>query len=254
MAYTDRFMLFTFVFMRMTGCIGFNPIFGRRNISSIIKAGFIFVLSMVLYFYSEEFIVPVSNSLEYGILLLKELAVGFIIGSVMNFFLYVIIFAGEILDLQMGISMSKIYDAQSNTSIALTATFYNILFIFLFFTLDGHLTLLQIILTSSRIVPYGSVVIRPEIATFMLDIFCQCTVLAVKFTFPLLAIEFLTEIGVGILMKVNPQINVFVVNIQMKILVGFIIILLLFTPLANYLVNLISLMLEKITEALVFMR
>ena len=48
----------------------------------------------------------------------------------------------------------------------------------------------------------------------MIDIFTLCTILAIKLSFPLLAIEFLSEIGVGIIIKSIPQVNVFVINLS----------------------------------------
>ena len=77
----------------------------------------------------------------------------------------------------------------------------------------------------------------------MLEIFTQCIVMAVKFAFPIMAIEFITEIAVGILMKVIPQINVFVVNIQAKVLVGLLMLIFLFSPMSDYVGFIISQML-----------
>lgn len=254
MAFTEQLVLFSFILMRISGCILFNPIFGRKNIPALVKAGMIMVLTYAVFSFSEGTPIFISSYLEYGILLLKEAFVGFVLGMVANFFLYVIIFAGEIIDMQMGISMSKIYDAQSNASIALTATFYNMLFMLLFFSVDGHVTLMRILITTGQIVPYGQITISPEVTYFMVELFSQCTMLAMKFTFPILGIEFLIEVGVGILMRAIPQINVFVVNIQVKIFVGFILMLVLFTPLGEYLLNLITIMLETINHSLTVLR
>jgi len=74
----------------------------------------------------------------------------------------------------------------------------------------------------------------------ILDIFCQCTILGVKMTLPIAGMVFLLEIGVGILMKAIPQINVFVLNIQAKILVGIVMIVVIFSPLSDYIERVIT--------------
>lgn len=244
---TEGFMLLSLVFMRITGCILFNPILGRRNIPAIVKSGFIMVLTIIVYTYSQDILViDVKTPIEYGLLLFKEFAVGYVLGTVVNMFLYLIIFAGEIIDLQLGISMAKVFDAQSNSSLAVSASFFNAFFLMLFFVADGHLALIKIMITSNEIIAYGNVTLNPEISMAVLSVFTECTLLAMKFSFPIFAVEFLAEMGVGILMKTIPQINVFVVNIQAKLVIGLFLLLFFFSPMANFLENMIFMMFDAI--------
>ncbi|MEG1779380.1 MAG: flagellar biosynthetic protein FliR, partial [Oscillospiraceae bacterium] len=210
-----------FILARMSGCIFLNPIFGRRNVPAIVKASIVMVLTLLFYSYSPLKIAPIGTVLEYTVLLLKEFAVGYTIGFIMYIFSSIIILGGEMIDFQIGISMAKVFDAQSNMSVALSATFYNIIYMFLFFAGNAHLTLIKIMLNSSKIVPYGNVLFGQDIAIYIVNLFCESTVLAMKFAMPIIGIGFMIEIGVGILMKIIPQINIFVVNIQLKLLVGF---------------------------------
>ncbi len=249
-----RLMLFSLIFMRMSGCILFNPILGRRNIPTVIKSGLIMVLTIVLYQASAESFPEPVTVVEYSLLLLKELAVGYITGFAVTLFLYVILFAGEIIDYQMGISMSKVYDAQSNASISISATVYNAMFMLLFFAADGHIAILQIFLTSSEIVPYGSIVIQDGISQALLDLFVQCTVFGMNFAFPIFAAEFLGEVGVGVLMKTIPQINVFVVNLQTKLLLGMALMLIMISPMGEYLKNLIYEMITTLGDLLILLK
>ncbi len=249
----DNILLLSLIMMRVSGCILFNPILGRRNVPGLVKGGIIIVLSVILMTSQQYPSVTAVNTVEYMLLLLKELFLGFSLGLVVNFFLYIIILAGELMDFQMGLSMAKIYDAQSNSSIALSATFYNILFVLLFFVSDAHLALIQMFLNSGQIIPYGTLRITPELSTEILKIFSDCTILAVRFAMPLFAIELLLEIGVGILMKTIPQINVFIINIQMKIIVGIVIMLLMFSPMSQFLDNSIAWMFRAMARVMELM-
>lgn len=251
---TNEFTLLSLVLMRMSGFILLNPILGRKNMTAIVKTGFIVLLTYVVYSAMDKSIIIVNTPLEFGILLLKEFAVGYVIGFVISLFLYVIIFAGEIMDMQMGLSMSKIYDVSSNASLSLSATFFNIMFMLMFFISNGHLTLIKIMVTSQNIIPFGHVVISPDITSAIIDIFCQCTVLAVKFALPIIAIELLVEMGMGILMKTIPQINVFVISMQAKMLVGLVMILILFSPLSSFVQNLIVILFETLEKVIIIMK
>lgn len=242
----EQTMLFSLIFMRMSGFILLNPILGRNNIPGIAKGGMIMVFTLLIYSFSSAQVPEPVNSIEFSVLLVKEFAMGYAIGFVMDLFLMVITYAGAIMDFQMGLSMSTIYDPQSNAQMALTGSLWNAYIVLLFFAVDGHLALIKLVIQSSEIVPYGQAVLGTKVAWAMMEVFIQCTVMAVKFSFPIIAIEFLTEMAVGIVMKMIPQINIFVVNIQAKIVVGFLMLIFLFSPMSDYAGNIISQMLLEV--------
>lgn len=246
------FILFTFIVMRMSGFLLLNPIFGRRNVPALVKAGFIMVLSVWLFGITGSRGVPIQmdNSLEYGFLLLKEFAMGYVLGFVMELFFTVTSFAGGLIDFNMGMSMSNVYDPQTNTSMPISGTIYNYMLLLIFLSVNGHMAILKIMLESENIIPYTQIAFQPGIVIAILDIFKECIVLAFKFSIPLVAIELLGEVGVGVLMKVIPQINIFVVNIQTKIFLGFFILLLLCYPMGEYLGNVVDMMVQTISQVM----
>ena len=250
MADAGQFMLFTLILMRMSGFVLLNPILGRSNIPGIVRAGLMIVLTVIVFSYAGGTAEETKTALEYGALLLKEFFVGYALGVVVSLFMYVVLFAGEFMDNQMGISMAKTYDPQSNSSISMSSTLYNTMFMMLFFAVNGHLALIRILLTSAEIVPYSGITVGPELSTHILAVFCECTVLAVKFAFPVFAGEFICEIGMGILMKTIPQINVFVVNIQLKIVIGLLILLIMLSPMSEFLQELITAMIDTMKGTL----
>jgi flagellar biosynthetic protein FliR len=245
-----QMMLFSLIFMRMSGFILLNPILGRKNIPAQVKGGMVIVFTLLVYSFSSAQVPEPVNSIEYAVLLIKEFAMGYVIGFVMELFFLVITFAGSIIDYQMGLSMATIFDPQSNAQIALSGSIYHTYFMLLFFAVDGHLALFKLLITSAETVPYGQVVFGTQIAWAMLEIFIQCMIMAIKFAFPIVAIQFLAEIAVGILMKMIPQINVFVVNIQAKLIIGLLMLVFLFSPMSDYLGDIISQMLLTVESTI----
>ena len=250
---TAQVTLFSLILMRMSGFILLNPILGRRNIPMQVKAGFIFVLTLTVYSFSAGDAFDIANPLEYGFLLLKEFASGYVIGYVTELFFFVITFAGYVMDFQMGLSMSTVYDPQSNTQVPITGSLLQAFYVLLFFAVDGHLALMKILLQSAEIVPYGGIVITQNLALRVIDLFSECVIMGIKFAFPILAAEFLIEIGVGILNKIVPQINIFVINIQLKVIVGLGLLVFLISPIGEYLSNLVTVMIKTIQEIITFL-
>ncbi len=67
----------------------------------------------------------------------------------------------------------------------------------------------------------------------MLDMFREGILLGMQLAFPIIAMELLAETAVGILMRMIPQINVFSINFQMKIIVGLFMLLFMFSPMSD---------------------
>ena len=188
-----------------------------------------------------------------GVLCLLELGVGYLLGLAVNLFLYVPLLGGEIIDIQMGMSMGRTYDPSSQTSATVTATLLNVLMSLFFFAANGHITLLRIMLTSGEIVPFGQVMLGRDVLWSLLELFVECTVLAVKLCMPILAAELLGQVGMGILMKVIPQINVFAINIELKVIIGLGLLLILLVPFSEYLLGLENQMFQTLRAMLPMM-
>lgn len=228
------FILFALVVMRMTGAIVFNPILGRTNLPRTAKAAFIFSLSLLLYLQEGGILQhQPSGMLEYGFMLIKELMVGFSIGFSMELSFAIIRFSSAITDYTMGLSMAQVYDPQYHTQMTITSGLFYAFLALLFLATDGHVRLISLFFTSARLIPFGEVTIRQELYLFMLELFKSSIVTGLQVAFPLVAMEMVTEAAVGILMRMIPQINVFAVNFQIKIIVGLMILLFMFNPMAD---------------------
>lgn len=245
------FILFALVFMRMTGAVVLNPILGRSNIPNSVKGAMILVLSFLLYGGTDGVLAhEPAYMLEFGFMLFKELMLGFVIGFSMELSFAIVRFAAAVLDYIMGLSMAQTYDPQYNTQMTITSGMYYTFLVLLFLAGDGHVRLMALIYSSARLIPFGEVVIRPELSSLMLEIFKTSIATGLQLAFPILAMEMVTEAAVGILMRVIPQINVFAVNFQLKIIVGLMMLLYMFSPVASKLYTIIDNLFLYIEEIL----
>ncbi len=243
--------LFLFISARMSGFILFNPILGRNNVPGNIRLGMAIILTVYLFSFTEPQPLEMPNSILVMVLrMIVELFLGFLLGMVFNFFFYIPQLAGSMVDTQMGMTMNQIYDAGSQANLSASGVLLNGLMTLLFFAGGGLLTLMRIFLTSEQIVPYGQATLAVPALNLLLELFAECTVLAVKLCMPILAAELIAQVGMGILMKVIPQINVFAINIELKVIVGLALLLVLMSPFSEFLLEAEALMLNSLHEVL----
>ncbi len=245
--------LFLLITARMSGFVLFNPLLGRQNFPGFFRAGFILILSAFTYSVVGGRVEPPAGMLTLAAALLLELAIGFVLGMVVQFFFYIPQMAGMEIDTQMGMTMNQIYDTGSRSNMSVTGTLLNTMMILLFFAGNGHHTLLRIMLTSGEIVGYGNVTLGNDVVNLALELFAECTLLAVKLAMPILAAELIGQLGMGVLMKVIPQINVFSINIELKVLIGLSLLLLLLYPFSEFLLAAERTMLNSLHDLLTLM-
>ncbi len=245
--------LFLLITARMSGLVLFNPLLSRQNIPGFFRAGFTLVLSAFTYSVTGGRVEPPSGVLPLAGALLLEVVLGLVLGLVVHFFLYIPQMAGLTIDTQMGMTMSQIYDAGSQANMSVTGTLINTLMILLFFAANGHHTLIRIMITSGEVVRYGGISIGNDVTNLALELFIQCTVLAVKLCMPILAAELIGQLGMGVLMKVIPQINVFSINIELKVIIGLALLLLLMLPISEFLLEAERMMLSSLHDMLLLM-
>ncbi|MBQ6208125.1 MAG: flagellar biosynthetic protein FliR [Oscillospiraceae bacterium] len=246
----SAFTLFLYMLMRMSGFILFSPFFGRNGVPMLFRGGMIALLSVTAYAMSEQVVAVPNTLLELAVRLFLELGIGFSINMLIQFLLYISEQAGEVVDTQMGMAMARSYDPGSQASMTSTANLLNSMTQVLFFVSNGHVTLIRLVLTSGEIVPFGQAAFGDMAANHMVAFFSQCVLMSFKLSLPILGAELLGQMGMGILMKAIPQINVFAINIELKVLVGMVMLAALLSPMSRYLLEAESIMLGSVRDLL----
>lgn len=249
----DSLTLFLLITARMTGCVAFNPLLGRRGVPSLVKAGLILLLSLSAFAITTVQVEVPSTLLALALMFGMELFLGYALGLIINLFFYIPVMAGSVIDMQMGLSMASTYDPASGIQVTATSTLLNVLMSLLFFAANGHHTLIRIFLVSGRVVPFGTVALGEDFYGAMIQIFLDCTLLGVKLAMPILAAELMGQVGMGILMKAIPQINVFAINIELKVIIGLVLIMLMLFPFSEFLLEAETQMLVALQEILPLM-
>lgn len=163
-----------------------------------------------------------TTFIGYTVILLKELVVGVTLGFLSNITLTIISMAGQFVDREMGFSMVSNFDLTFNSETTITAEFYSMLVMVVMLVSDMHYFILSALSDSFEVIPVGNITmdsgtILDTIISYMTDYF----VIALRICLPILIVIMLLNVILGILAKTAPQMNMFVIGIQLKIICGF---------------------------------
>jgi flagellar biosynthetic protein FliR len=237
------------VFTRVTGIFIFNPILGRATVPMRVRVAMSIVLTFVMLYAMGDTIGYIPGSVpEFVFVLVFESALGFIFGFIVNMVLTVIIFAGKIIDNQMTIALSEIMDPTIGAAMPITANLFYYLFILYFFVTGGHLSYINLFYLSYQLIPIGFEFSLSWVSMtgIIVEFFAEILILAVKMAMPIIAAELILQICVGVIMKAVPNIQIFVINIHMKILMGFFILMAIAGPMSDFIHRLLNIMFENL--------
>lgn len=217
-----NFVVLIMVMARVTGIFSFNPIFSRRGVPNTIKAGASIMLAVVMTAAGGfDYTMP-AGLVPFVFDLVKELLVGAVLGFFVNLLLQVFSMAGEVTDMQLGLSMAKSYDPTFGNA-GLTTQYYSYWFMLYFFAVGGHKSYIELFAISYEHIPMGYTSFNINLASIMVHYFETVLTLGMKLAMPVIAASLISEFCIGVLMKAVPTIHVFVLNIQIKMLVGFVV-------------------------------
>ncbi|MDT8901308.1 flagellar biosynthetic protein FliR [Anaeroselena agilis] len=212
---------FLLIFARISGIFSVTPFLGSTNIPVYAKAGLSMMLSYILFpaVYSAATVIP-DTVFGYAALVAGEFLLGLIFGFVSSLIMQAVQMAGHVLDMQIGFGMVNVFDPQFGQQIPLLGNFKYILALMVFLATNGHHVVLSALVASFKLVPVTGVVIPASLAGFILDLVSGAFTIAFKISVPVLASLLLTEVAFGILARTMPQMNIFVVGIPAKLIIG----------------------------------
>lgn len=225
--FLNNIELFLLIFVRMTGLFVTAPIFGRRNIPVYFKVGFAFMAALLMAnVIKVGHIVDTDNFIIYAFYVVKEFLVGVLIGYIAYAVFTSIYIAGQIIDMQIGFGMVNVLDPLSNIQIPVTANLYFILAMVIFLITNGHHMLITALFQSFDLLPLGTAIIGPDLLENTVGVFQNMFSIGFKIAAPIVAAVIIADVVLGIISKTIPQINVFILGMPLKSLIGMIIILL----------------------------
>ena len=214
--------LFLLVLTRVSGIFLLAPFFGSINIPVYIRAGTAFAIAMVLFPVIDQQGIPQipQSVVGYMLAVIVELIVGWLIGFVAYITFAAIHMAGKLLDMQVGFAVVNVVDPTSGQQIPLLGSFLYNLGIIIFLVTNGHHMVISGLFESFQMIPVLGATFDLSISDLMVDMTGGMFVTGLKIALPVLFAILLTDVGLGVLARTMPQMNIFVVGIPAKIVIG----------------------------------
>lgn len=213
-----RLEQFLLIATRMLGFSLIAPVFSIRQIPVQVRVGLgVLLAALLLPVLSLDPAVVPQHWLLYISLVVKEMAIGLLIGFTAAVVFNSIRTAGEIIDLQTGLSMANLFDPQTGTSTSLLGQFLTVLGTLIFLQLDGHHMLLAALADSYRLIPLGAGSFGGLVTAALVHVFVGMFALALRLAAPVLAVLLISEVALALVARTVPQLNVFILGFPLKI-------------------------------------
>ena len=215
--------LFTYVlvFARTTTVIALMPVFGRKNVPPQVKVLFGLALSVLVTMgLSGSTDVTVSAGASIVVLVIREVFIGIVLGTVASFIFHAVEYAGELAGMQMGFAIAGILDPQSGQRVSVIGKCQGVLVILLFLGINGHYFVLKALLDSLQVLPVGEMGVNIGVSMSVLQLASKVFVIALQVAAPATILLLLVNVGLGVVARMVPQMNVFIVGFPLMITVG----------------------------------
>jgi len=219
---SEQIEMFFLVFLRVTTIIAMIPVLGDRTVPFKIKGSLsLFVAFLVFPFV--QFNAPLSENLfSMAFRMAGEILIGVMLGFASRLIFAGIQLAGQLIGFQMGFSIVNIIDPVSSDQVSIIAEFQYLVAALLFLATSAHHIFLAAIVESYKVLPIYDFQFTGALMQALIALSGNMFVIAAKISAPLIAALLLTNVGLGLIARTVPQINIFIVGFPLQIAVGLI--------------------------------
>ena len=230
----DDFEIFILILVRVSCFVYIAPFFGMVNVPARVKIGLAVCITLLINGFVDTSFVTYTGMIGYAVIILNEGITGLLIGLAANICNSIILFAGNVIDMDIGLSMAQEFDPVNRTQVTITGNLYFYFIMMLLVVTDMHHVILNSFVDAFALIPINGQVfdwehLSTSFVTYMGDMF----VIAFRIILPVFACIMILNSILGILAKVSPQMNMFAVGMQLKIMVGFLVLYLTITLLPS---------------------
>ncbi len=215
------FEYFILILVRIVCFFVTVPFFGDRVVPNRVKIGFAFFTTIIVSSFVAKPQLDYSGVIGYAIIVLREGITGLLIGFSASVCNSIILFAGNIIDMDIGLSMATEFNPMMNTEVTISGNLYQYFVLLLLIATDMYTFIFRAICDSFSIVPIaGAEFAWDNLLRVMIKYMGDLCVIGFRIFLPFFAAIMILNCILGIMAKVAPQMNMFAVGMQLKVLVG----------------------------------
>lgn len=208
------------ILSRMSGFVFTAPFFGLTYIPRNVKIGFCIFMTILMSYVLPYQSLEYTGVIGFACLIVKEVVVGIVIGYMANICTYILNFSGQMMDMEIGFSMVNEMNPVANIQSTITANLYTYLVMLMLIVTNMHHQILKAFIHAFEVVPIGEVKFSGRIYFIILKFISEYFIIGFRIILPIFAAMLVINVVLGILAKVAPQMNMFVIGMQLKVFVG----------------------------------
>jgi len=213
---------FLIVLLRISGIMILAPLFSSQSIPVPIRIAFSLVASLVL---APSFpLQSLPSELNLGnipALFLSEILFGAVLGFAAACVFAGFQFAGQVVSFQLGFSLINVIDPQTEVESSVFSFFQNYIGLLVFLLINGHHWFLLAVNESFTSLPVGGFQIQGPMANYLIHLSADLLVIGLRIAGPVIVVSVITDIVMGVIGRAAPQINIIIVGMPLKTLIGF---------------------------------
>jgi flagellar biosynthetic protein FliR len=219
--YQHEFLLLLLIFARVSMVISIGPFFMIKGVPQQVKVTFTVLLSFMILNQIRDIDLNYQfQYLNFVIAIMGEVFIGILIGMASNMIFAGIQMAGHIIGIDMGFAMSMFFDTSTNANLPVLSRFLYYMTFLIYLIIDGHHYLLGALFYSYEVAEPLRWVFSGSSMTILIKFVGDIFVIGMQVAAPVFITLFITSIALGFISKVVPQLNIFAVAFQIKILAG----------------------------------
>ncbi len=220
-------MVFMLMLMRISGMMATAPFFTQLGIPIQVRIFLIFTLGMVMFPIYSTNAAPIwaKDLWSFGWLAFQELAIGLMLGFVAQLVFASVQMAGGHISVMIGLNMAQALDPTTQVNSPAIGQFYSMLALMLFMTLNIHHSLIMAVAKSFEFVPLATGIESfALLAQRFTGLGSHAIVLSMLLVLPVMGIILVKEVALAFMAKLMPQMNIMMVSLPGKIMLGLLLI------------------------------
>ena len=216
------FVLVLLITIRITGAFISAPIFGNKSLPFLVKIFLSLFIAYLIFLTIDTSNIQIELSIWFLVVsAIKEILTGLVLGFMLNFVFYGVLYAGAFIGFDMGLAIANMFDPAEGVSGNAIGEILYFAALLIFLLINGHHYVIEGFSFSFLAIPIGSSVLTQSLSDVLIKYSAQVFVIALKIASPIIVSFFLVHIAEGIIARVIPQMQVFFVTQPLKIGLGF---------------------------------
>ena len=215
---------FMLVFARIGAMVMLLPGFGETNIPVRVRLGIALMLTLILLpLHRTAYHVDLNAMAPLLVMMVHEIIIGVVLGATARITLAALQVAGSVIAQQLGIGFVTSVDPTQGQQGALLGNFLTLLGLTLLFATDMHHLIIAALNDSYTIFAPGQLLPSGDVASLATRAFTTAFKIGIQLSAPFIVFGLVFNLGLGILARLMPQMQVYFVGVPLSILGGFLI-------------------------------